>query len=93
MRKRSIILLVLIGILALTGCQKDLTKNNGNQPVTETQKENTEKSTESETEAVGFSYGELSDYQFNLSSGAGAWHTELFINRDGSFYGTYSVLF
>ena len=37
-----------------------------------------------------FSFAELQNYEFNFSSGVGAWATTLMIHADGSFAGVYS---
>ncbi len=36
-----------------------------------------------------FSYADLSEQEFWFASGAGGWATLLYVNEDGSFYGTY----
>ncbi|MBO5999581.1 MAG: DUF1311 domain-containing protein [Lachnospiraceae bacterium] len=42
-----------------------------------------------ETAANGLTFADLQDLDFNFSSGAGGWGTELYIGGDGSFYGSY----
>ena len=48
-------------------------------------------SDQQQTEIVesGFNFSNLSNYVFYFSSGAGGWHTELTIDSDGTFQGTY----
>lgn len=37
----------------------------------------------------GFTYKNLTDYEFYFSSGAGGWATQLWIHEDGTFEGSY----
>ncbi len=39
--------------------------------------------------AEPFSFAEVANLEFNFSSGAGAWHTALYIHADGTFEGSY----
>lgn len=89
MKRKTIAILCVAGMLAL----------NGTMPVMAEQHENTE-TLEQETGApennLGvaeveeeFSYKDLKDLTFVFSSGAGAWGTVLTIQDDGSFEGNY----
>lgn len=53
------------------------------------QEEGTPKPERGQTEAAGFSFGDLADWYFYFGSGVGAWSTELRIGSDGSFTGSY----
>ena len=50
----------------------------------------TERSTESSSEETNSVFIEMSEYHYTFASGAGAWSTELDVNKDGSFVGSYS---
>lgn len=63
-------------------------------PVQEQQEVQQSETQQSAQQPVGnageeFQFADLADRYFYFSSGAGGWHTELFINSDGSFRGTY----
>lgn len=51
--------------------------------------ETTTEITEPESAEPGFSYADLSGYEFQFSSGVGAWGTSMTIEEDGSFHGEY----
>ncbi len=40
-------------------------------------------------DGAGFTYADLKNWEFYFSSGAGAWHTSLYINEDGTFSGYF----
>lgn len=43
----------------------------------------------SETEDLGYTFADMAKYSYEFSSGAGGWGTELTIEADGSFTGSY----
>ncbi len=103
-KKITTFILAGIVALSVCGCDKSgntelegASQNNANtETVVTTEDDNSsESSTNSETELVQdknkteFLYGDLKNIQFDFSSGAGAWSTELYIHEDGSFEGTY----
>ena len=74
------------------------TKEETVEAIEETTEEITEEVTEEITTAQEttitqvqneFSYSNMKNLEFSFLSGAGGWSTELYINEDGSFYGTY----
>lgn len=98
-------MITLLGIASFTGCKKaDTTTKNSpevntetQQPATQTQ-ETTEAATEGATEksvpsseaaAADGIFAQIKDCDFIFSSGVGGWATELKVNADGSFSGSY----
>lgn len=85
------ILFLLTAALLLTGCQKGEPKA----PETLPPAAETTPSTAAilpvpeETKAPDFSFGDLKEWEFLFSSGAGSWGTWLHVREDGSFSGEF----
>lgn len=93
-------MITLLGMVLFTGCQKaDTTAENNPKVHAETQSSATqtqeaEETTEetvpsSEADATDGIFAQMQNCDFEYSSGAGGWKTELKVNADGSFSGSY----
>lgn len=65
-------------------------KKGGEQEAASSQKNSEETEDSASREESGFSFTDLKNLQFDFSSGAGGWSTQLIIDADGSFRGEYS---
>jgi len=88
---KKVVLLILMGAL-LVGCGTNGASTGNNNVNTENGnvvRENTENTTEDEQTPPGYEvFSQLPD-SFYFSSGAGAWGTDLYLEDDGTFHGTY----
>lgn len=87
------ILLLLTAALLLTGCQKAEPKATETLPPAAETTASTAAilpvPEETKTEAPDFSFGDLKEWEFLFSSGAGSWGTQVRIGEDGSFSGEF----
>lgn len=83
---KRLIALLLTGLL-LCGCQKVAPA--ATEPEMVPTVVETTGPEETKTEAPDFSFGDLKEWEFLFSSGAGSWGTQLRIGEDGSFSGEF----
>lgn len=97
-------MILSLGALLLMGCgKKDAVADNDDDddwvvvgkdseepaPATESGTEVVSEDTTEDTESNSV-FSEMAKYSYTFASGAGAWSTELTVNEDGSFEGSYS---
>lgn len=97
-------MILSLGALLLMGCgKKDAVADNdddddwvvvgkdseGPAPATKSGTEVVSEDTTEDTESNSV-FSEMAKYSYTFASGAGAWSTELTVNEDGSFEGSYS---
>ncbi|MCR4999395.1 MAG: hypothetical protein K6A05_06090 [Lachnospiraceae bacterium] len=85
MKRRILVLLCSMCLLALVGCGKTAQEA----PAPTTEEPSQEIPVVETTDTAGLTFEELGKLGFSFSSGAGGWSTDLFIHPDGSFEGTY----